>query len=150
MEPTSKTIDKSTWGPGPWQTEPDRLEWKHAGLPCLIVRVEHHGALCGYAAVPPGHPLHGQEMGEPPVDVHGGLTYAAKCAGDICHVPAPGEPDDVWWFGFDCAHSGDQTPGSDASLSFRAYRGRADEYRTIEYVKAEVERLAEQLAEATS
>ena len=24
----------------------------------------------------------------------------------ICHIPGPGRPKDVWWFGFDCAHSG--------------------------------------------
>lgn len=49
--------DKSTWGEGPWQHEPDRLEFEHAGLPCLIVR-NHFGALCGYVGVSPGHPLH--------------------------------------------------------------------------------------------
>ena len=32
--------------------------------------------------------------------VHGGLTYAAD------HAPY-GEPDGLWWFGFDCAHGGE-------------------------------------------
>lgn len=36
-------IDKSGWGPGPWQDEPDRKEWTHAGFDCLIVRVASHG-----------------------------------------------------------------------------------------------------------
>lgn len=146
MEKIGLVIDKSGWGPGPWQTEPDRMEWKHNGTPCLMVRTPHHGAWCGYAAVPPGHPLHGVEYGDPDVSVHGGLTYSNKCAGYICHVPAPGELDDVWWFGFDCAHSGDETPGSNAALGFRAYRGIGDEYRDLAYVRAEVERLADQLA----
>ena len=117
----------------PWLTEPDRLEWKDeaTGLPCLIVRVSGHGALCGYVAVPPGHPWHGTDYAacferpachvhedkgwcthEPDghVKVHGGLTYSGRCRGKVCHVAAPGEPEDVWWFGFDCAHLGDLIP----------------------------------------
>src|SRR5947207_1159298 len=49
---------KSEWGPGEWQDEPDRLEWRHtSGLPCLIVR-NHMGSLCGYVGVPPAHPFY--------------------------------------------------------------------------------------------
>lgn len=69
MTAVTEPVDKSSWGDGPWQQEPDRAEWTHRGLPCLAV--------------------------------HGGLTYSDRCHDDICHVPAPGEPDDVWWFGFD-------------------------------------------------
>lgn len=99
-------VDKAGWGDGPWHAEPDRVEWEHAGLPCLAVRGPA-GAWCGYAAVPPAHPLHGKSTEDIDVEVHGGLTYANRCQGHICHVPKPGEPDDVYWFGFDCAHSGD-------------------------------------------
>src|SRR5215510_304522 len=28
----------------------------------------------------------------------------------ICHTPSPGEPDNVWWLGFDCCHLGDLYP----------------------------------------
>ncbi len=28
-------LPKPAWGPGPWQAEPDRVEWTHAALPCL-------------------------------------------------------------------------------------------------------------------
>lgn len=177
-------IDKSTWGEGPWQHEPDRAEWEHAGLPCLALR-NRSGAWCGYAAVPPGHPLHGKGYSDPVpelaaalerlknrpydherdftfsrgvamlfggeidprpdivIDVHGGLTYANQCSGRICHVPKPGEPDNVWWFGFDCSHAGDISPAYD-----RSWRGESDDaYRTLDYVRAETNRLAEQLAE---
>lgn len=100
------------------------------------------GAWCGYVAVPPGHALHGRGYDDPDVDVHGGLTYADACHGPICHVPKPGEPDDVWWFGFDCAHAWDMSPGS---LQF--HRPMPDEvYRTVEYARRETESLAEQLA----
>ena len=159
--------EKSTWGAGPWLTEPDRLEWRHAGLPCLANR-NHHGVWCGYVAVPPGHPLHGKGYDDVDVEVHGGLTYADRCSEHICHVPQPGEPDDVWWFGFDCAHAGDFTPGLDAVLrdprlrklglplpdrepydhaaAVAAHDWTVEVYRTLDYVQAETNRLADQLA----
>lgn len=42
------TKDKSTWGDGPWQHEPDKMQYEDpdTGLPCLIVR-NAVGALCG-------------------------------------------------------------------------------------------------------
>jgi len=158
-----RTVDKSTWGDGPWQTEPDRVDWQHAGLPCLALRgPDHAGHWCGYVAVPPGHPLHGKDYDAPDVSVHGGLTYADRCRDHICHVPQPGEPDDVWWFGFDCAHGGDFIPAMHArtrGLGYpfddRAYdhatavaadTWMVDVYRTIDYVQDETNRLAEQLA----
>lgn len=153
-----KVQRKHTWPKGPWDNEPDKLVWKtKAGLPGMIVR-NGVGALCGYAAVAKGHPLfevpysRGEDYSESPegrFEVHGGITYSDKCAGHICHVPEPGEPDDVWWFGFDCAHSGDFCPGMHGA--FGVLQGRSlESYKDIEYVKAEVEKLAEQLAAVTS
>jgi hypothetical protein len=135
-------VDRSGWPAGPWDDEPDRVAFEHAGLPCLLNR-GGGGAWCGYAAVPPGHPLHGQNHWEEiDVDVHGGVTYTDACQGSICHVPKPGEPDDVWWIGFDCAHLYDLTPGS-----LRFDRALPDEvYRDVAYVRRETEHLAEQLA----
>lgn len=160
---TPPTFDKSTWGEGPWQHEPDRLDFEHAGLPCLLSRGPG-GHWCGYAAVPPGHPWHGQSDETPAVEVHGGLTYANRCDGHVCHVPKPGEPDDVWWFGFDCAHAGDFAPKHEASHYGKGYPWldkpydhatavaasdfSVDVYRDLAYVRAETERLAEQLAAA--
>lgn len=160
--PDRAPFDKSTWGDGPWQTEPDRVEWTHAGLPCLAVRSELGGHWCGYAAVPPGHPLHETSYDVIDVDVHGGLTYADACQGRICHVPEPGEPDDVWWFGFDCLHAGDFGPAMhartrdfgppfssdpyDHAKAIAANDWTIDVYRTLDYVQAETNRLADQLA----
>src|SRR5690606_18441494 len=31
-------------------------------------------------------------------------------ATSVCHVADAGEPDHVWWFGFDCAHCDDLSP----------------------------------------
>lgn len=130
--------DKSVWPPGPWHEEPDRLEWRSEGLPCLIVR-NRLGALCGYVGVSEGHPWHGKSADEIEASAHGGLTYAAACEGHICHVPLPGEPDSVWWVGFDCLHGGDEAPGMlGRGLGF------GGTYRSVFYVRGEVEALAKQ------
>lgn len=162
---------KVQWGAGPWQDEPDRVEFEHAGFPCLIRRTEF-GALCGYVAMPPGHPWHGQHYdnrGLP--EAHGGLTFAGECHGPICHEPKWGEPADVWWLGFDCAHAWDLTPGLRALLrhakdkiygdfdspfheifhklealqqSMPAAAWPTETYKDIAYVRAQCEAIAEQ------
>lgn len=146
-------VDRTNWAAGPWDGEPDKMNWTtKAGLPGMIVR-NQSGALCGYVAVTKDHPWFEKHYGEGPettLEVHGGITYSKKCVGPICHVPEPGEPDDVWWFGFDCNHGGDHAPGSHALLSPIFLRDIAGpfggEYRDEAYVRGEVESLAEQLA----
>jgi hypothetical protein len=119
--------------------EPDFLEFDHAGFHCIIQRTPEIGILCGYVAIPEGHPWH-REVGEhSDVDVHGGITYARD------HAPHSGRRLDVlgaWWIGFDTGHAGDFAPGVAAILG----RGpRPDEvYKDLAYVRAETERLAEQ------
>lgn len=149
---------RSEWGDGPWQQEPDREEWRIDGAPgvaLLAVRSEL-GAWCGYAGVTEGHPWFGKTcldniLGLEEWQPHGGITYGDACAGHVCHVPREGESDNVWWLGFDCAHSGDLVPGLVAFSRRRemtklrggpcsAFDG--DVYRPLEYVKAECERLA--------
>lgn len=159
----STPVDRTSWDAGPWDDEPDRIEWEHAGRPCLMVRHESLGHWCGYAAVDPGHPLHGKNYDDAiPWDddaeytgPHGGLTYASLCAHNVCHVPKPGQPDEVWWFGFDCAHSFDHSPGRTAWR--RDFHARHPEYahlddnevyRDVPYVRAETNRLAAFLAES--
>lgn len=161
----ARKIDKSKWGDGPWQTEPDRIEFQHNGLPCLMLRTAHGGNWCGYVAVGPDHPWHSKgytdctakpkceksktdhycdHTPEHLIDVHGGLTYADFCRDHICHVPKPGEPDNVKWFGFDCAHGGDGMPAMRAHLTNEdGFFSRG--YKDVAYVRREVERLADQL-----
>jgi hypothetical protein len=149
------TEDKSEWEPGPWVDEPDKVSWtdEATGRPCLIHRGPS-GALCGYVAVDPDHPHYKHSYDDLDVEVHGDLTYAALCQEDvsdesegICHVPEPGAPDDVWWFGFDCAHSGDLSPGHLHVYKKYGenYYFRDAEYRDIAYVVRECEKLAKQL-----
>lgn len=146
-------MDKASWGPGPWQDEPDKEQWQDeaTGYACLIKRSQM-GALCGYVGVPEGHPWHGKDYDDVQTagggwpDPHGGLTYAASCqegpeGQTVCHVPAPGEPEPLWWLGFDCAHAWDISPALEAMRSMRI---PDSSYKTIAYVKAECARLAEQ------
>lgn len=164
------TIDKSSWGYGPWEDEPDKIQWvdEATDLDCLIVR-NRMGALCGYVGVPPAHPWHGKAYNEKVVegghewhgridgiiDAHGGLTYSDSCDEDaeeaegICHVPLPGRSPDVWWFGFDCAHSCDISPAYEARDRERGYapiRSGYEAYRTVSYVHLECSKIARQLA----
>jgi hypothetical protein len=164
-----RTIDdKAPWGEGPWVDEPDRIQYQDeaTGFPCLIRRAPVTGALCGYVGVPEDHPWHGKHYDEVDADVHGGLTYADIGDGDeehgICHVPDPGEPDRLWWLGFDCAHVGDACPAMD-SRHHRLIGGMSapmggpglgrpgfGTYRDVAYVKGEIARLARQAREAAS
>lgn len=164
------TVDKSGWAErGAWDHEPDKVQWPdpNTGLPCLIVRGPS-GALCGYVGVPDTHPWHRKEYGAPvgpcnaectedyhfghridsSIEVHGGLTFSDACQHaeeedrGICHLPGPGEPDNIWWFGFDCAHSGDTCPMHDSTRRFSSY---GSSYKSIAYVKNQVTELARQL-----
>lgn len=141
------TIDKTGWADGPWMREPDRLEWREPrGWPCLIVR-NKSGALCGYVGVPPGHPWHGKDYSDCDVSIHGGLTFGQGCMedGPVCHVPRDGESPEVWWLGFDCAHYMDFIPSyTKHDHVDRLWSQDGQTYRDLGYVRAEVERLAEQ------
>ena len=109
-------------------------EWTglRSGLACHVV-VNRFGARCGYVTVPPGHPAYGLRSDEVGARVHGGLTYAHD-----------GPDKEGWTFGFDCSHAGD--------AGLPEYERRAGTffgdgvYRSLPYVIAEIERLAEHLA----
>jgi hypothetical protein len=144
-----RNAKRKLFPPGEWDNEPERTEWKsEAGFPCISLRAGSAGALCGYVGVPPGHPWHGksyEDLESSTIQVHGGVTYASPCQGEVCHVAAPGEPDDVWWLGFDCAHAFDYCPGFADSGRKRL---DCEVYRNLAYVKAECESLAAQAKEA--
>lgn len=152
---TRTDIDKSGWGEGPWQSEPDKVQWvdEATGLDCLIHRQPRSGHLCGYVGVGPDHPWHGLNYEKVGADVHGGLTFSAACAESedpsrgICHVAEPGRPEHVWWFGFDCAHGGDWSP-SYASYANPIFARNDEAYRDRGYVETEIRQLARQIADA--
>lgn len=166
MENVAEKFDERDWRkalkaygiPGPWDGEPDREEWRHAGLPCIVARGPL-GAWCGYVGVPPGHPAYLKRADSVEAQAHGGLNYAETCQGPVCHIPQKGESHHTWWLGFDTGHFGDLIPGmvatseqmrrrfpAEASLWGRTLE-RGEVYRDLSYVKDEVNRLADQLSE---
>lgn len=85
------------------------------------------------------------EEGTVPVNMlfsaHGGINFSQTMRDD----------EDTWWFGFDCAHAGDLSPMFVMGEMPVFMKGRFVDfhlkytYRDFEYVKAEVQNLAEQL-----
>lgn len=158
------TLDPSTrcrWASGPWDDEPDRVLWHDGDMVCIARRGMSMGAWCGYVGVRPDHPWYGKHYVElEHVDVHGGLTYAATCAPEthdgcefgVCHTPEPGEPDDLWWLGFDCGHAGDRVPSPYRGPMFWGMgdMGGGHEYRDLDYVRAEIRSLAQQARAASA
>jgi hypothetical protein len=147
------------WPAGPWDAEPDKVQWVDAatGLACLAKRHAQAGHWCGYVGVDETHPWHGKEMEEvPEVQVHGGLTFAEGCqqgpiASTVCHLPQPGEPEHLWWLGFDCAHLMDHSP---ARESFARIAGllaplEGTRYRDLAYVRRQCAELAAQVKAAS-
>ncbi len=140
-----RTIDKSTWGDGPWTLEPDKRQWldEETGYPCLIVRAGVTGALCGYVGIPETHRAYGlnywgdsmKYMGKKVIskrklkhsklrkdmnnlDVHGGLTFSNFCGksdDESKYICHVGDGE-PWWIGFDAAHAWDISPAMDARL----------------------------------
>jgi hypothetical protein len=144
----------------------------HKELYCAIIR-NRVGCLCGYVAIPAFHKLYGKSYNEKIevenfndikfngnyigllcqacehnnesnlisldlfFQVHGGLTYASKYLNGLEIILK-----DHWWFGFDAGHGGDIMP---YLMGDREIDG--DIYKDFEYIKKEVEKLAEQLAE---
>lgn len=164
------TMDKTRWGWGAWQGEPDKQQWTDGttGFPCLVVRHPRKGNWCGYVGVSEKHPAYGLafsdgqegrilEPQELPttqdvinsIVVHGGLSFAGNCSKNadertgICHVSEPGQPDTVWWFGFDCGWMTDKLPAYEARNPDDREPGA--EYRTLPFVTEECRKLALQL-----
>jgi hypothetical protein len=142
-------IDKTHWPPGVWKDEPDKVEWDDdmTGYPCVVHRTEHLGNLCGYVAVPAGHPCFGNKYDDVEVTVHGGLTYAGPNEVIPNRKTEEGlftdHPGDWWWFGFDCAHWGDYLPMKLISVSPPG--GDEGVYCDVPYVMKECQMLAFQL-----
>jgi hypothetical protein len=150
------------WGEGPWQSEPDRLEFQSHGFNCLLSRNSMLGNWCGYVGLPKTHSLYGRERPDilDTLDVYGGVTYSAHCDGFICHVTqekdelfwvgfachVTQEKDELFWVGFDCGHSQDVIPALVATMKTLPRAPWPVTYKTLVWVKKETERLALQLA----
>ncbi|SRR5712692_3880323 len=74
------------------------------------------------------------------LNVHGGLTFSKD---HLCGIE-DGLLGNLWWFGFDTAHSGDIRPIQ--TEIDRKYPNLGNQYRDFEYVIEQTKLLAEQLA----
>lgn len=117
--------------------EGDKKEWTAHGFLCLILRNPRMQNLCGYVGVNKDHHFFEQNVDDDDVqlDVHGGLTFA----GAFEDYP------DLWFFGFDAAHGGDLVPRMVILNFYSEISGDLPEYRDMEYMTRETEKLAEQL-----
>lgn len=129
---SGKELNKSSWPKGPWDQEPDLLQFTHSGLPCVVLRT-YLGHLCGYVGVAVDHPCATGNRSIYDLSVHGGVTWDKK-----------GKENDLFWIGFDCGHSGDFHPGMKYSGRIGIYPSAV--YRDMLYVRKETEDLAAQLA----
>lgn len=124
--------ERKGWRPGPWDSEPDYMEFEFLGFLCIMRRNMNFGNWCGYIRVPRLHPWYAtSDESELNVPVHGGVTYAGPCfIGD--DVDETTDPEYIL-IGFDCAHAGDVMPG---------YRiGGAGTYKDINFVSNELRNL---------
>lgn len=136
------TVDREGWPSGPWDTEPDWIEWYCEGLPCRIIR-SIAGYLCGYVGINSEHPW----FRKTPIEIHAVAHRGLNRAGE--------HPDtgDLWWVGFDCGRFDDAIPMDDKAMelaealmppSMKMLIPRHRVYRTVPYVHGEVELLAQQ------
>lgn len=158
------TVPREHWGPGPWDGEPDRVQfWAH-GHPCLCLRGPF-GAWNGYVGVEEQGPLVGSK--EDSFEVHGGVTYSGEGSGKLEDSPLHGEyfrvkwlpgwtdtPDPKilpvpWWIGFDCSHAWDLSPALVAAVALAGMNHDTSReiYRTVGYCREQVTDLARQIAE---
>jgi len=102
---------REQWGDGEWDTEPDSIEWTDPdhGYRC-VMRRNDMGAWCGYVAVNSSHPAHGMNAADVGDELacHWGVTWSGLDA-PWSNVETDGV-NDLWWFGFDCAHAYDYVP----------------------------------------
>lgn len=107
---------RERWGAGPWNDEPDYIEWVDPMTEYrCVMRRNDMGAWCGYVAIPSTHPAHGitneTDVGDE-LMCHWGVTYSS-CGHPMDFDLENGIVTDLWWFGFDCCHAYDLVPAAE-------------------------------------
>lgn len=152
---TYTLYDKTGWGKGPWQDEPDYVAFieKETTYPCVAKR-NMLGVFVGYVGLDEHHPLYLAEVGCAEfdfIDVHQHAPTFAALLPEECVNFAP--PKMFWWVGFDCMHETDMCPWRDTKQlenpqrkpTVRRSRGSGI-YRDLPYVTEQLELLASQLS----
>lgn len=145
--------DKTSWGKGPWQDEPDYVAFidKETTYPCVAKR-NMLGAFVGYVGTDERHPLYMSEVGCPEfdfIDAHERAPSFAAFLPDESLNFSP--PKRYWWIGFDCMHDNDHCPWRDKTTKPqptlpRTRRRGQGIYRDLPYVVEQLEFLASQLS----
>lgn len=140
---TYQTIDKSAWGDGPWQNEPDEIFWRQGSYECLIRRSHFSGAFCGYVVLPRGHRLEATPARDlEHIRVHGGVTFSSEL--NMLRELGTVEIDlGRWAIGFDAAHPEDYSPGFALNAGINPF-GDPRYYRDVEFMKRQLISLAAQ------
>jgi len=134
------TLDKSEWGDGPWQSEPDSEFWidMASGFPGFARRSEAFGCWCGYLGLPPKHPWFSLAVEHIPLLAPNEISASG-------YAPIERGTKPVYrWLGFHCGHAGDYTPAIWPTLdhflspSLRLDAEVRGEYRDLEWVKSGV------------
>lgn len=158
-EPFEPSVDRSKWQLGPWTLEPDRVEFFHAGQPCVLQRAltpAEGGFWTGVVLILESHPwvvktrpsVAPRWPGSQTIEgtlVHGGLAQLAQNIGVFGQHHFDHGTDDTdtallslmclenrWVARFTCNMETDGT----------VFRGAP--YRTMEYARSELCKLAEQ------
>jgi hypothetical protein len=138
--------------------EPDLALWRDSstGLVCMIKR-GHYGHLCGYVGVPNGHKLFGLSSEFEPVlqslCVHGGVTFSGQITTFGAFPAMLGFTDnglsfkdtDVWFIGFDAAHSTDLIPMSPGLPGLPEFLGSEGTYKDFGFMREQCTQLAKQI-----
>lgn len=125
---------------GPWLYECDRYSENYGPLVILLRRNPKLLTWCAYVGIT--EDFNGmynvkEDMLRDMLDVHGGVTYAGKCNGVLSEAP---EENNLFWIGFDTAHSNDYIPGLDIDIQHSSAT-----YKDYEYVLDEARYLADQV-----
>ena len=102
-------------------------EWTYKRFKCIVIFNGYFR--CGDVGIPKTHIAYGVHYDNVNIYVHGGLTYS----GNLIHIVN----NDLWWFGFDCAHA------SDKILSLPS---DSDHFWILAEVIEETNRLADRLS----
>ena len=102
-------------------------EWIYRGLPCRVIHTRL--SYCGYVGIPKEHPMAKFPYYEIDIEVHGGITFREEAEGII-------------WYGFDCAHAGDEIA---LALGGKTMGGH---HWTLDEVVEETNRMARQFKKA--
>lgn len=96
-------LDRSSWGSGPWDNEPDYHEVRYRGYKIVLVR-SNLGFWCSYIGIPTKSKWSTEEYYDQ-INTAWGVTWNETA------LPWGESEKDTFYIGFDYGHSSDYVPG---------------------------------------